>query len=126
MKILVLEDNSERQKQFNKWNLQGHEVTIVETVGEAISELEEHQFDMLSLDHDLGDDVYVDSVGKEETGYLVALWLVDNLERKPKSIVLHSLNVVGRVNMKSVLSDAYVIPFVWELNIKKFFIKGSK
>lgn len=117
----MLEDDPARQKHFNWWNLQGHKVTIVSTVGEAISELEENKFDVLCLDHDLGQRTYVNSFSKAETGYLVALWLAENTERKPRIIVLHSLNPVGRENMKAVLPEAFIIPFVWTHRFEQIF-----
>lgn len=113
LKAFVLEDSPERQKHFKWWRLQGHEVTIVNNVGEAIAVLEEQEFDIAFLDHDLGERVYVDSFDKEETGYLVALWLAEHEDRRPEVIVLHSLNPAGRENMKAVLPDAHIIPFVW-------------
>ena len=121
MKVLVLEDDWERIKQFTDWRMQGHEVTITKTVGEAISELEQNEFDLLCLDHDLGEHVYVESIGAEETGYLVALWLSQNPERSPDTIVLHSLNRPGRDNMKSALPRAQTFPFVWMHTLEELF-----
>lgn len=121
MNILILEDDLQRQKYFHHWRLKGHKLTIVDSVGLAISELEEHEFDLLCLDHDLGLAVYVESMGEEETGYLVALWLADNEDRKPKTIVLHSLNTIGRYNMKAVLPEAITYPFVWLKTIEELF-----
>jgi len=126
MKILILEDDKERIKQFKWWAYQNHQLTIVSTVGDTISELEENEFDLLCLDHDLGQEVYVESTGKEETGYLVALWLAENPERKPEHIIIHSLNTVGRENMKAVLPEATVYPFVWMNTIEEIFQIGEK
>jgi CheY-like chemotaxis protein len=113
MKILVLEDDPQRQRSFKNWAYQGHDLTIVSTVGEAIKELEQSDFDVVCLDHDLGGQTYVQSMGKEETGYLVAVWLANNPDRQPRNIILHSLNPAGRENMKGVLPEAKIIPFVW-------------
>ena len=112
MRILILDDDWERLARFEKMYI-GHRVTCVETVGEAISELEANKFDVLFLDHDLGHRVHVESDGLEETGYLVALWLADNPQHKPETIIVHSLNEIGSKNILSVLPEAVRKPFAW-------------
>jgi len=121
MKVLILEDDPQRQKYFAYWKLQNHQVTMANNVGEIISELEENEFDVLFLDHDLGWNTYVNSFGKEETGYLVALWLAENPDKQPGTIVLHTLNPVGRENMKAVLPKAHIVPFAWNYTLEQLF-----
>lgn len=72
--------------------------TVVRTYADAIKQLETDQYDVIWLDHDLGDF----SNGREYTGYDVVLWLC---ERKHNGGVVPNLynmltsNPVGRTNM---------------------------
>lgn len=109
-KILILEDDLERTKIFQK-NLIGHEVCIIDTVAEAIQKLKEEDWTDLFLDHDLGGKVMVPS--GPETGWEVAKWLSENPERQPNQIILHTFNGPGRANMKALLPQAIEAPGVW-------------
>lgn len=119
MRILILEDDAKRHKQF-KMNFIGHVLTIVETAHECIEALVKEKFDALFLDHDLGGEQMVAS-GKG-TGYEVALWLSKHIDYAPKEIYVHSLNIPGALNMINVLSGVgiYAVraPFLW-LNKQK-------
>jgi len=112
MKILVLDDDKSRLKQFQQ-KLIGHDVSCVETVSEAIQKLKNDLFDYVFLDHDLGGKAYVASGGEEFTGWDVALWLSKNTDRQPKNIIIHSFNPAGAANMKSLLPQAQLMPGVW-------------
>jgi hypothetical protein len=70
-------------------------------------------FNLVFLDHGLGDKVLVAS-GKG-TGYEVAQWLSSNPHRMPKQIIVHSFNPVGAQNIKAVLPSAELIPGAWSL-----------
>ena len=111
LKILILEDDKERQKAFRQ-NTIGAEVVIVETPDEAILELQKIAFDWLFLDHDLGGRTQMSS--DEESGFKVVKWLSENTDRIPPSVILHSLNENGRKNMKAVLPNAVECPFAWD------------
>jgi hypothetical protein len=53
--------------------------------------------EILSLDHDLG---LIDPITKaERTGYDVLLWLEENPQYMPNSILIHSANPVARRRM---------------------------
>ena len=73
---------------------------------EAIVKLELIQFNIVSLDHDLG--CFYGNV--ELTGYHIVQWLV---QRKmdglyvPQAIRVHSANPVGRMNMEAVISKHF-------------------
>ena len=113
MRILFLDDDANRHKKFQ--SLLGIKYYPAYTAEEAISFLKSSQFDLVSLDHDLGNEVYVDSFGETPTGYTVAKWIAEN---KPKigAIVLHSLNPPGVANMKSILRNDYylfICPFIY-------------
>jgi len=110
MKILILEDNLERQEQFIK-NLVNHNITIVDDSKLAIEKLINEKWDLLMLDHDLGGMVYVES--GENTGYEVAKFLEENKQYMPINVIVHTLNPVGGQNMMECLPTALRIPFVW-------------
>jgi hypothetical protein len=78
---------------------------LVKTANECIAVLGRGKVEELALDHDLAEEHYEPSSGlyREKTGYDVCLWMVEN-EVWPKHIILHSLNPVGRLNMKQLLT----------------------
>lgn len=110
MRILVLDDDLNRLKQFGK-NLIGHLVDMVTTAPETINLLKEKNYDILFLDHDLGGKAFVPS--GPGTGYEVACWLSENPSRKPEKIYIHSFNPSGAKNMKLALPEAIIAPGVW-------------
>jgi len=110
MRILILEDDPERQQCFQR-NLVGHDVIITDKAKTAIQLLSDQEWGLLCLDHDLGGQVYVKS--GEGTGYEVAVWLEEHPDRQPPQIILHSLNPAGRENMKRCLPGAIDLPFAW-------------
>lgn len=76
--------------------------------------------EIISFDHDLADFHYgvqdhVDEdfydICEEKTGYHCAKWLInycmDNNEKLPSTILIHSMNTVGAKNIKS-LFDTYL------------------
>lgn len=110
MRVLILEDDPERTEKFRRL-LIGNVVEIVETAREAIDLLRVKEWDVLSLDHDLGGEQMVES--GPGTGYEVAKWLEQNPERKPPRILLHSFNGPGRANMLACLPGAEDCPGWW-------------
>jgi CheY-like chemotaxis protein len=112
LKILVLDDDETRLASFRK-KLIGHVVECVKESKEAIRALENDLFDAVSLDHDLGGQVFQKS--GENTGYEVAQWLHDHEDRKPKTIIIHSFNPAGAKNMMDLLPGAIHNPGVWLL-----------
>ena len=109
MKILILEDNIERQKQFRK-NLVGHNVEIIDSSKIAIEKFIGEKWDLLFLDHESG----------ENTGYEVAKFLEANNQFMPSNVIVHSLNTNGAQNILAALPSAIHIPFAWTFeNLKK-------
>jgi len=116
MRILILEDNEERNTYFTKHLRADHDFTIATTSDEMIKLLKENKkIDILFLDHDLGGEEMVDSHYKN-TGYQVTKWLLAS-QFRPKigCAVVHSCNPVGAENMLGILNqiniDSYQIPF---------------
>lgn len=99
--LLFLDDSKERIKKFKS---SYPFATIVETSEETILQLQKSKFKIVSLDHDLGGEIYVDS-GREDTGMGVVRWIIEN---KPQIelIIVHSLNDDGSLNMMSYLRSA--------------------
>ena len=111
MNILILEDNPERIKIFQK-NLMDETIVVEHTEYACVANclLEDKKWDVLFLDHDLGGEAYV-STDNENTGSGVARYLANHPDRKPPLIIIHSMNANGAVNIKSLLRDAVVLPF---------------
>lgn len=110
MKILILEDSGTRIKLFEKHLGKDHELFFFDRVDEAEAALELiGDFDILFLDHDLDNRVFVDS--KElNTGYQFAKW-ISKQNMKFEEIIIHSMNPVGAQNIKAILPEAKIIPF---------------
>jgi hypothetical protein len=71
--------------------------------------------DALSFDHDLADEHYVQQKVydqySEKTGYHCAEWLIyyciDNKKELPATILIHSMNPAGSLNIKSLFDSYY-------------------
>lgn len=109
MKVLILEDDPNRIVIFKK-NLIGCFVVDTDMANSAIALLDTQDWDVLFLDHDLGNQVYVNPE-EENTGSEVTRWLVKNPDKKPKLIILHSMNGPATVGMKSMLRDSVILTF---------------
>lgn len=96
MKIFILEDNIFRQKWFRQ-NLVGHTVVMTDDVDEAKKLLLETVYDLICLDHDLGDD-------RKYTGLDVAKCMHKTVNKDTR-IVIHSMNPVGSDDMYNVMVD---------------------
>jgi CheY-like chemotaxis protein len=115
MRILFLDDDPTRIQKF-KQAMIGHEVIAVETADDAIARLRAESFDAVSLDHDLGGEVYVASE-EHNTGYSVAKEMV-TIENRPTTII-HSYNPVGAKRMADKLNAPH-IPFATPRYWKSF------
>lgn len=76
--------------------------TIARTFEEAVALLEQHEVDILSLDHDLGEDAEGNLL---PTGYDLVKYFYEHGLRANK-IYLHTDNPVGRENMYETLKGA--------------------
>jgi len=114
MRIFILEDDPKRIESFQK-NMIGHEVFVSGNVQAAIEILDEGDWDMCFLDHDLDGRIYVDS-NEPNTGYQLVKWIVKQPKFENTHIVIHSFNEIGRENMRNLLPDtAQVVPGAWQL-----------
>ena len=110
MKILVLEDDGYRVRFFIE-RFGQHDIKITENVNMAIEYLQEHKFDYIFLDNDLGQN--------NGEGIDVAKYLHDN-QNNPNNnsvIIIHSWNAPAAKTIKGYLPNALVAPF----NMDAFF-----
>jgi len=104
MNILILEDNSQRVETFIEL-LNPHNLVITENANVAIEHLTNSIFDIIFLDHDLGEG--------NGTGSLVSSFLSRCTENRNNEsfIVIHSWNIAAVEDMKKDLPQAHAIPF---------------
>lgn len=109
MKILILDDMIVRHDFFDK-SFKGHDVVHVFTFSDFVKKLENDVFDLIHLDHDLGEDVncdvWFDGWGnKREFNGVDAAVKVCELEDNmlPKKVIIHSINAVGSRSMLNIL-----------------------
>ena len=113
MRILILEDDDNRNSTFQRnFCSEQTEVVIVKEAIHAINYLNNENWDVLFLDHDLGGAVHVAET-EENTGSAVARWLNVNPKKEPAIVIIHSLNNDGRLNMKRLIPKAIIFPFAW-------------
>jgi len=101
MKIFVLEDSRERVN-WIKGSFYFTDIDIAMDMCEADNY--KGGYDLLMLDHDLGDRQMVDSSDKN-TGYEFCKRLVKNEQNKKVDIVIHSHNPCGAGAMKNYLVE---------------------
>ncbi len=97
MKILLIDD---------KRNLEVATHTARSYI-EGILLLQSEPFDLVLLDHDLGDF----HNGKEYTGYDILCWLEQNQQYLPEEIVLVTDNASARQKMQLVIDKIYNLAF---------------
>ena len=89
MKVLFLDDRGERLD-IAVVRYKEHGPFLVRTAAEAIAMLENVQWDLVCLDHDLGGESFVDS-DREDCGMEVVRWIESHLPVIGK-IIIHSSN----------------------------------
>lgn len=102
---LILEDSEERIKGFRA-KFGSHNLTFVRSAQECIDKLQEHDWDYLFLDHDLGDEQ------EYGNGAQVSTWIKEN-DIHPTCVIIHSQNIVARERMKQDLPNAYIRPNIY-------------
>lgn len=102
MKVLIIDDCLERHDEFNH-QYDGHEVDHAYGYDDAINLLERSYYDLVSFDHDLGD-----FDGKvERNGATIARYMGNN-GIKCGRVVIHSHNVIGAENIRSIVKSAEI------------------
>jgi hypothetical protein len=103
MKILILEDNPTRQEKF-KTLFKNQDYLIVDNILDAMRACKCNDFKVMLLDHDLGNQIWVDS-NEANTGYSFVKWLIGNQLQKDSLIYIHSMNPIGANLMLNLLLD---------------------
>jgi len=114
MKIFILEDSKERIKWFKEVFSSESNLFFADNVEEAKKILlENSEFDILFLDHDLDQKIFVNS-NEQNTGYQLARFLVEN-KISFMSIIIHSMNIFGSCRMfdvlKKISENVHRVPF---------------
>lgn len=103
-RVLLVEDSEERVAWFRQRFPEHLDVTA--SVDEAIQRLQERQYDLLFLDHDLGTEP---RVGRD-----VAQWLIAHPENNPNLFtIVHSVNHVSGPKIVQDLRDQAKRPVWW-------------
>jgi hypothetical protein len=116
MRILILDDVEHRHNVFDDI-YQGHEVIHAYTYSDFWEKLVEGIWDLIHLDHDLGDavnaDTYVDGWGyvREYNGGHAAMRVCE-MDNPPK-VIIHSVNPVGSKTMFQML-ERRGVEVTWE------------
>lgn len=109
-KILILEDDMNRMKQF-KVKFRGHSIYHFDNANEAIEELKRTKFDLICLDHDLGGKQM--EWDEDNNGMMVAEYLKEN-PQECKTVV-HSFNNIRGPLMADIITNAVYIPGFWKI-----------
>jgi len=113
LKIIFLDDNKDRarkaQEEFSRLLPENPAPDIVwtKTAADTILVIQDELYgaNVLSLDHDLGDEVFVDS-NRPDCGYEVVRWLIENPQPQIELIFVHSWNVPAAKGMTEDLREA--------------------
>jgi CheY-like chemotaxis protein len=101
-RVLVLDDNHERLEAFAE-ALQGCQATCVSTSKAAqIALIEEEPFDLVCLDHDLGEFESVSPGDGMEVAQFIARHMRDKI---PRWVLVHSCNVPAADRMERELEE---------------------
>lgn len=110
IKVLILEDSIARIETFKKKLSHDYDLYFFDEVSDAIEAINLiGPFDIIFIDHDLGNRIYVPSE-EPNTGYQLAKYISEN-KIKYNQVIVHSMNAVGSARIKDVLPDAIIAPF---------------
>ncbi len=112
--IFVLEDNKDRIQIFQRiLPVFYNDVAIInycDNVKTAKKQYNNNLYNIIFLDHDLGNKINVDS-REENTGYQFAKFLAGQYGIHNKEIIIHSMNFIGAQNILKVLPYAKMVAF---------------
>jgi hypothetical protein len=101
MKILFLDDAEIRRLQF----LKDHpEAVVVATADQCIERLKQGPWDLVSLDHDLAGEIFVDT-SRDDCGMEVVRWMGQH-RPQVQQVIVHTLNFKAAEKMLELLSLA--------------------
>lgn len=105
MKILIIDDENERHWGFAKI-YSNHQITQAYTVESAIKNLEQYDYDLIHLDHDLKDfEQFTDGrKPKEHTGMEICSYLIKR--GYLGKVIIHSWNTPASFRMKRLFEYA--------------------
>jgi CheY-like chemotaxis protein len=103
MKVLLIDDMRVPEMIRNPFSaagarFNGDSTIVARTVEKGLTFLQDQTWDLLLLDHDMGE---------EKTGYDVMSWLEGNPEKCPKAVYLVTANPVGGMVMMLVVKKMY-------------------
>lgn len=113
MRIFILEDDSRRIAGFKQALAGADDVTICRDIDQALAEFN-GPYDVVFLDHDLGDHVYMDTTHRQTGSEFVRQ---KGKELKGAIVVIHSWNEPGARAMEDTLKfecdvvDVHRAPF---------------
>jgi len=119
MRVLIVDDNPDRHRVFAQV-YRAEDVDHAFKFSQAVKFLNSKRYNIVQLDHDLGDfqEPEIESVGMyggafELTGYHVALHVVLDLpkEQWPDRVVIHSVNPTGAKSIANLL-EKHGVPFI--------------
>jgi ActR/RegA family two-component response regulator len=123
--ILFLDDDLKRTEEFlNNFSNSNNVITTVENAEECINKLKDFKFDFISLDHDLGGEIFVDS-SRKDTGMEVVRFLNSN-KTNQGLIIVHSYNPVASAGMFIELNSNGYEAFQIKFGSSEYFDKVSK
>ena len=88
-----------------------YQMYVARNYNEAIRALNQQEFDLISFDHDLGE---------EKTGYDIAKYIVENNIKIKEGFKIHSANPVGVLNISQLLTHYGYHELSWKN--KKFIL----
>lgn len=103
MKILILEDNPIRIEKFKEL-FRNQELFIFDNIKDAYEACLINEFKLFLLDHDLGNQIWVNS-NEENTGYQFIKKIIENNLQKNSVYYIHSSNPIGANKMLNLLLD---------------------
>ena len=109
LRVLIVEDTPERQKILTEL-FRDHAWILVNTAARAIRLLKVYEFDVVSLDY---------NIGGELLGLAVARHIRN--ERIQTRVIIHSMNPQGRKQMLTVLPEAVELPVASMVKTNKRF-----
>lgn len=111
MRILILDDTVCRHEHYARV-YEGHEILSCYSYTGFVEALKSSPWDLIHLDHDLGDDsvadTYVDGWGhtQQYTGYHAALRICElDIDKRPKKVIIQSINPMGSQYMYQLLTS---------------------